>query len=462
MKKQNVHTGEYLAFSELNLEIEERLGHTRCFVSGPHSFLKIFQHAITYAANGWDQKLLITRWHLSESMLLAREAIRSLRKGRHSSPEFREILIIDPGRSVTVEGAVRSIYFDRIVDFLGREKVSIISTREEGRSYSDYVRGELDPGLLFPDAKERGMLQTVRTVYHQAVASKLFSAYELKHIGSCLLVFFSTFRYWYQLLRAKGVKRCLFTSHYHNEGLIASLSILQIHAGELQHGLIAGNDVYNVFPDIFKDAVHGAFFPDVIYVYGNYWKRLLEKGCEHESASIVVAGNYLLGSDPRPVNIQQKQNVILVCAQKKMSLKYVEIAAYLNRVLASHSDWRVMIRLHPLEDQPEVYMAMQNERIAICPAEMTLTACLEIARIQLSIYSTTFFDALGFDVVNFALPAEGYEAYVQEMVRENVAFTLSWNEDIIERFLATQASPIIMPERSEVYATFDPGQLLLR
>lgn len=461
MKKQNEHSGEYLAFSDLNRIIEKKLGQTRCFVIGQVSFLKVFQHAMTYAANGWDQKLLVTHWHLSEGMLAFREVMRSLRKGRKKVPIFREILIVDPGRPVTIDGQMRSIYFDRIVEFLGRKNISIVTTRSEGKSYSDYLRSNLDAGLSIPDATEREMLRTVRKVYHQAVASNAFSEYELRHIGSSLLVFFSGFRYWYQLLRGTSIKRCLFTTHYHNEGLIAALSALGIHSGELQHGLIAGNDVYNVYPKIFADAVHGAFFPDVLYVYGNYWKRLVLKGCEHTPEQVVVAGNYLLGSDPRPSSRERKQNIILVCAQKKMAPKYVEIAAYLQGVLELHSDWRVMIRLHPLEDQPEVYMAMQNDRVTVCPKDMTLSSCLEIARIQLSIYSTTFFDALGFDVINFALPAEGYEAYVEEMVQEKVAFTLGWDEDIINRFRAIREARIEMPDRSEVYASFEPQRILI-
>lgn len=448
---------EFLSFDLLNAILAERLGGATFYIGNTWSFLKIFQHALNYAANRQDGKLLNVSWANAIPVILLRECIRSVRGKKVSRPSLREILIVDPGRSVIMEGKPESVYFGRIVPVLGRERLTIITTRKEGQPYSDYQRSELTGAAPFPDRSETAMIRELSRVYHAAKRKGSFNEYELMHLSSAMEVFLSEFRFWYNLLKGQPVKRCLFTSHYHNEGLVAACNILGVYCEELQHGLIARNDLYNVYPEIYSHGMRNAFFPDVLYVYGEYWKRLLLSGCEHPDEKIIVAGNYLLGSDPETGTTAEKQNIILVCSQKKMAATYGQIISVLRQVLHAHKDWSLLVRLHPLEDEPARYHVMAGDRIRICPREMSLAECMRVSKIQVSVYSTTFFDALGFDVVNFAVNATGFERYVSEMVEDGVALPMSLADDPIARYEDAKRKGLRLPERSDVYAPFNAG-----
>ena len=76
-------------------------------------------------------------------------------------------------------------------------------------------------------------------------------------------------------------------------------------------------------------------------------------------------------------------------------------------------------------------------------------------KIQISIYSTTFFDALGCGTTNYSIQNYGpYKDYAAEMIAEGVAAALSFDEDPIEKFIQAKDS---IPQRSreEVYSSFD-------
>jgi hypothetical protein len=80
---------------------------------------------------------------------------------------------------------------------------------------------------------------------------------------------------------------------------------------------------------------------------------------------------------------------------------------------------------------------------------------LRDSRIQISIYSTTFFDALGFSIENYSLQEYSvYSDYAAEMVSEGVAEPLLVDEDPIEKHLLSKGRKTLRP-RSEVYGQFD-------
>jgi len=447
---------DLLSFDVLNAIMLERLGNATFYVGRRWSFLKIFQHALSNASNRQDIKLLQVNWSLPVLVMTAREVLRSFRGKRLSRPALKPVVLIDPGRSVIINGRVEPVYLGRIIEVIGRERVSVITSRKEGIPYSDHERSALAGSPGIPDRNEREMIAELCSAYRRARKEGHFSAYELEHLSSSMEVFLCEFRYWYGIFKGQDIRRCIFTSHYHNEGLVAACNLLGITCEELQHGLIARNDLYNVYPQAYVRGIENAFFPDVLYVYGEYWKRLLLSGCEHPDEKIVVAGNYLLGSDPDEGKPGAKQNIILVCSQKKMASTYEQIVSVLRQVLHAHRDWSLLIRLHPLEDQPARYHAMTGDRIRICPKEMSLADCLRVSKIQVSVYSTTFFDALGFDVVNFAVNATGFERYVSEMVEDGVAFPMSLTDDPVARYEAIIREDARLPERLDVYAPFRP------
>jgi hypothetical protein len=84
---------------------------------------------------------------------------------------------------------------------------------------------------------------------------------------------------------------------------------------------------------------------------------------------------------------------------------------------------------------------------------------LKRAKIQVSIYSTTFFDALGMGVKNFSLNEIGFSGnYASEMVAFGVADSLKKSEDVISKF-ENSPDQIGNLTREDVFATFQPRMM---
>jgi hypothetical protein len=114
------------------------------------------------------------------------------------------------------------------------------------------------------------------------------------------------------------------------------------------------------------------------------------------------------------------------------------------------------VKLHPLESQVEKYKAEADDRVDVLSVSASLNEELKRARIQVSIYSTTFFDAIGMSVKNYSLNEIGYSLdYASEMVAMGVAESLKNGEDVIEKF---QSAPSLTDHltREDIFAAFQP------
>jgi hypothetical protein len=93
--------------------------------------------------------------------------------------------------------------------------------------------------------------------------------------------------------------------------------------------------------------------------------------------------------------------------------------------------------------------------VEIRDIETPLDNLLKRCKIQISIYSTTFYDALGFDVYNYSLQKYGSMSdYAAEMIEEGVAESLYVHENPIEKFTSVHNNPNFL-KRKEVYADFN-------
>jgi hypothetical protein len=303
------------------------------------------------------------------------------------------------------------------------------------------------------------LLSEVTELAKRTLQSDAWTEKQKAHILSALHVFFDDFRFYYALFQKQPVKSVVFISHYHNEGLLAALNILGIRSIEFQHGLISGNDLYYQYPEVFKQGVQNAFFPDHICVYGTYWKDLLLKGIEFTDSSITVGGDYLWQPEAIP-QATAPTNQVLICAQKNMHAEYVAYAQRLKPSMGKHPEWKWVIKMHPLEKNKELYRALEKEGFIIVDNEQSLASLLRESRIQISIYSTTFFDALGFDISNYSLQEYSiYRDYAAQMITEGVAQPLYIDEDPIEKHLQSKTTSSLRP-RKEVYGPFDAKAIL--
>jgi hypothetical protein len=451
---------ELTPFSVINQYLKERLIHPQRYTYKEFSFLKIFQHGLSFAINKYENKLIKNYLWLPYPIQLLIYWLKSLKSSKNKSVyDFKEVVILDPGRVVKgQDDAWHSIYFDKIADVLGRENITWISTRDNPGFQCDFEINSFARYMPYPDSEERKLLKEVIGSLKNASQLDQFTPYELKHLSSAMHIFFEEFRFYYHLFKGQKTKTLLFICHYHSEGLIAALKILGIKCIEVQHGLIATNDLYYVYHEQFAGAIGKALFPDKILTYGQYWKRILGMGCEFRTSQILVAGDYLYRLKDTKIENTQKENIVLVCAQKNLHIDYVNYGKQLAEHLKKHPQWRAIMKLHPLEKNKQAYEELRHYGIEIVDIEVPLDTLLAKCKIQISIYSTTFYDALGYDMVNFSLQDFGSMSdYASDMIQEGVAAPIIATEDPIEKYLHTLNTGHALLAREEVYAPFNPA-----
>ena len=107
----------------------------------------------------------------------------------------------------------------------------------------------------------------------------------------------------------------------------------------------------------------------------------------------------------------------------------------------------------------EAYEVLKEIGFEIVDQERTLFTLLRESRIQISIYSTTFYDALGLDIRNMSLQNYGnYKDYAAQMILEGVASPLGIEQDPIEVFHSMKEKSQLL-QREDVYAPFDAEAL---
>jgi|688.fasta_scaffold05201_17 hypothetical protein len=448
-------------FSEINAYFRQKLTDPAVCLSSDRkfSFLKILQHALSYSLIE-DQSKIIRNyihlpWRVHAAMLDMKSLIRPVKKKKTIRATYA---IIDPGRMLLDESEVpHSVYFEKVKGCLVDHKCfTFLKKKTQGIVADDCLENHPHQYPLL-NADERKMLHRVHSIAENTKRSGIFTTVELNYIKSSLHIFFDDFRFYYQLFRNSEIQKVYFICHYHNEGLIAALKLLKIKAVELQHGLISGNDLYYVYDAAFGDVIQNAFFPDKILVYGSYWKKILQRGSEFALHQIEIAGDYLFRKSSSQVTSAEKENLILICAQKGMHEDYVKYCLHLAGQLKCHPEWKIAVKLHPLETKREAYDVLTEHGVSIASPTSSLDEFLAKAKIQISIYSTTFYDAVGFDVLNLSIQQYGTSSdYAADIIREGIANPIGFDQDPVMVYHDNCGKSAIQSiQRNEIYAGFN-------
>lgn len=449
-------------FTRINNLIKQKLNDPNTYVEKTFSYLKIYQHALNYSVQKKDEYLFKNFINLPYSIQVGIYWLKSkLRPTRNKYPILNEYAIIDPDRTVLDnDGKWHSMYFDNIRKIIPTNQLSLLSNVSKTNDHYDFNITTLKEQLPPLDQTEKNILREINTSVKHAANSKRFSKYELMHLKSQMHIFFESFRLYYRLFIKQRTKHILLTCHYHNEGLISAMKLLNISTTEIQHGLIARNDIYYVYDPQFKENMYQAMMPDRIIVYGPYWKQMLQQGCEFEPQNIYVGGDYLYRLPRSSEKKITKENMILICAQKTMSKDYIKYILILLDLIKTYPDWKVTIKLHPLEWLKDDYYALEKYGVQVVSNEISLDTLLMRSKIHITIYSTTIYDAIGLDIVNFSLQNFGImRDYAQGMITEGVALPLYTHENPIEKYYKIKEQPDIesrMLPREEVYDEYNP------
>lgn len=449
------------SFSEQHDFLLEKLEDVSIFESDNWNFLKIAQHALTYSNNEDTSKLLETRWNKPLWILELIFWIKRLRnKGSGPLPKFKPLLFLDGGRYATDDQGVKhSVYFEKILSQVQTSDRTVIQIAGDTDLACDYrmtsLRSSIGAAIL--DENLASMLRDVKQVVEQFNAAD-FTSTERDYFASAMQVFVEEFAIYNTLFADQGVRKCFFCTHYHREGLIAAAHVHGIEMIELQHGLIAENDLYYAYPDYVIQAKKPAFFPNKLLLFGNYWRDVILRGNERNPEDCIVVGDYSYSILKPKAN---KANVVFIGAQKNMAQPYVDyVKSLLEKLETAYPDWKVKLKMHPLEKQVALYESISHPQFELIGNEGDLHALLVECRIQISIYSTTFFDALGLEVVNFSLQNfTEFADYAADMIKENVAYPLNFEDDPIECYTRLISEETTLLSRESVYADFDENAL---
>lgn len=456
-------------FSELNEHFYRIASDPLLFEDGRNNFLKLVQQGLSYADSGFTKKLIRNRfirgyyadrvWHLLAS---------KVKKGWSLHPEpLREVVLHEFGRErYDADGKPVSMYFERLKQALGRDSFSILQKTGTDK-LTDFTlslskeKASFNTGVL--KLNPRMMLRSMHRVFSRLKASGKFTSTELHYIASVFHLFFEDYKFYNGLLEGKQVKVIALVCHYHQEGLIAAARGLGIKVIELQHGLIAENDLYYCYPAQFKGYCKKAFFPDRLLVYGTYWRNVVLRGSEYDPEQVVVAGDYTFSLQAAPnayADLDAKPKNIFIGAQKNMPEFYVPyLKALSERLIKEAPDWQIIIKLHPSENKPKEYEVLRGlKNIQIRNATSDLFGLMQESRIQISIYSTTFYDAAGFGVMNMSLQDYGPAAdYAKLMVKEKVALPLAIDENPVHRY-EQERNGYAFLKRDYFYDSFDAAR----
>jgi len=449
-------------FNIIQNEFEQRFPDGKLFEGKNFNYIKLVQHGLSYAMTGADDKLLKNKPFGSWWLFKLKSRIHARRNKRlNFLPQKSESILFLEGRRKLKLPTGEEI---SPITHLIRE--TVLSTEYSWWDTTGAFEMEADFSVKnlsnwFPPTNEiqHEIYLELQGVLRKIKESNVFSKLELQYVESAFYVFFKSFRRWHALLSIAQPKTLVGITHYHNEGCLAAARMLGIKTVELQHGLISKHDLYYVYPNKYRAALSKGIFPNEIWLFGNFWKEVLQKGAEAEFMKPIVIGNFTTDVAVKSDHVV-KENRVLLCAQKNLSQPYIEWIGFMkNQILPLHPEWKLIVKLHPLESQVEKYMAEADDRVEVLPVSAPLNEELKRAKVQVSIYSTTFFDAVGMQVKNYSLNDIGYSLdYASEMVAMGVAESLKKGEDVIEKF---QSVPSLTDHltREDIFAAFQPRLL---
>jgi hypothetical protein len=448
-------------FNIIQTEFEQRFPDGKLFEGKNFNYLKLVQHGFSYAMTDAQDKLLKKNLFSSWIIHKLKSWLNSKRKKGNFIPQKSESILILEGRRKLKLPTGEEI---SPITHLIRE--SILSTEYSWWDTTGAFQSEADFSLKdlsnwFPPANEiqKDIYFELKEVLQHIKKANVLSSLEFQYVESAFHVFFNSFRRWHSLLSVAAPKKIVGITHYHNEGCLAAAKLLGIKTIELQHGLISKHDLYYVYPEKYREALAKGMFPNEIWLFGNFWKSVIENGAEAEFMKPIVIGNFTTDTAVKS-NDFKKENRVLLCAQKNLSEPYIEWIRYMRDfIMPNHPNWKLIVKLHPLESEVQKYESEAYDFVEVLPISASLNEELKRAKIQVSIYSTTFFDALGMQVQNFSLNDIGYsEDYASEMVSLGVAEPLRKIDDVIAKF-ESGSGQIDKLTREDVFASFQPRML---
>jgi hypothetical protein len=355
----------------------------------------------------------------------------------------KSILIIDPAGRVVFSGdKIISLYFGNIRKVLKEENCfTVLEGTKKMVPENDFQIREYNVHLAVEigirEKADKELLVSLQTTYNAICDVSVFTENEKLNIRIAFQQFFIMAIFWRKIVSVLKPCKVLLWPHYHREGCILAFREKGIPVIELQHGLIAEEDIFYVLPERVKAIQKRALFADEIWVYGNYWKEQLLKGAGYAPEQIKICGYFPVVSEATEKVIFEYRNfcpgkkIILITTQTSMHEYFCSYIRFLSENLQKRNlPYFIFVKLHPAE-LPEKYStlgALENVRIV----NESVDVLFSFVDLHVSVYSTTLFDAIRFGVPNFSIYLEPFSDYLESIRKENISRIIQPDENPVD------------------------------
>ncbi len=459
-------------FSEKNTRFFSRFQDPSVFDCGDFNLLKIVQHAVVRDIDfNTIPFFFLPTWLLSIVLFLKRIRLRvqvTLGFKKIADPKLlrdyksRKYLLLDVPRKVKNEkGVLVSLYFENIIRHLGKQNVLFMSEQRDASNplHDFYFPLLYKQAAIEPLTKDDEEILAQLKIAFKRIQSKTSLTYiETRRLKGAIEIFWRQYRSWRCILEKISPEKAYLISLYQKEFVILALKRKGIKSIELQHGLISSEDIFYVYPEIISSVRSKALFADEIFVYGEYWKQVLLEGAEYLSNQIKILGDYtyrnkVLSEDLKTLleneNIKEKE-IILVSVQKNLEASFEEYIHWLSSDLISRNlPAIVLVKLHP-NSKSEMASILRLKNVHL--VDFNIEQLLMVTDYHISIYSTTLYDALLFNVKgNFSLYDKNCIDYISKFVESGVSVLLQRNENPLD--LKSKVSSA--PQHESIFASLN-------
>jgi hypothetical protein len=465
-----------LSFSEFKERFYSRFPSLDVFDCEGINLVKIVLEGlkVNYASRGKINHYMNKSVSWYTAMLTARRT-KNFISGKGKSKEglsaleklaSRPFLFVDHSVRMTMgpDGIPVSLYFHDVVKKIGRENVALLNENHPpAGSDFDFIVGHYSEYLKFRplDHHEKKFRKQLIAFYKKICP--LFNAEEQIDIGFSIEKFFSEYRIWRYILKILPQKKIVIMCHYHHEGTIHAMREAGREIIETQHGLISDQDIFYCLPAAIIPVRKKALFPDLMLVYGEYWKHVLLKGNEFTNEQIQVIGYYLYEKKQEESEqiVQLKEwmgnkKVILVTTQTFLHESFVKYVKWLSQDIQNRNlNYVIIVKTHPSEKHG-LYSELETEECVKIVNE-PLPSLFAITDMHVSIYSTTLYEGLRFGLKSYSLDVEpALSGYVNEIVNEGIAVRISGNTNPADLERIEQGTK----DKKYYFDTFDAEKLI--
>ena len=352
----------------------------------------------------------------------------------------KDILIFNTGRKVNVEGELIDTYTKYFIEEEGLTNYEIIEElyenkhlikKEKNTKHQDYQQIRTFLLGCFSSFKFTQQQKIFIKKISNRIYSELGVEINLENlIRTGYLNFNNDYNFYVKLLKKrKPAKVLLVCSYAYKKALVAAAKHCNIETIELQHGTIDRYHMGYSYPN----SEHVDYFPDKIYVFGQYWKDAMKFPIAIEN--IAIRGFPYFNKQQKLVkDVIKIKNRITILSQGTIGLKLSQLLANDIELFKSFG---IIYKLHPGEysrwkkDYPDL-KKIENEICVVDHNNENLYNYLKSSEYVIGIYSTAIFEALTLDCKVFLLDLPGIE-YMTELIDKEYVILVNDFKEIMNQ-----------------------------